>query len=47
MGCYIGGLVSQLKSTGEIRETIENSIEILDQARQKGRNSIAIQSLIY
>lgn len=44
IGCYIGGLSGQQKTVADIRRMIENSIEVINQARKKGSNSIAIQS---
>lgn len=44
MGCYIGGLIGQHKTVTDIRNMIEGSIEIINQARKKGVNSISVQS---
>ncbi|WP_165452786.1 diguanylate cyclase domain-containing protein [Paenibacillus thalictri] len=44
MGCYIGGLVGPFKNKTNIRNIVENSIEVIDHARQKGPNSFAIES---
>ncbi|MFD0715699.1 diguanylate cyclase domain-containing protein [Paenibacillus sp. GCM10027626] len=45
MGCYIGGLVSQQKSNTDIRRLIEDSIEAINHAREKGPNAIAIETI--
>lgn len=44
MGCYIGGLIGQQKTVADIRNMIESSIEVINQARKKGNNSVVIQS---
>jgi diguanylate cyclase (GGDEF)-like protein len=43
MGCYIGGVTGKQKTDADIRHMIESSIEVLDHARNKGRNSFVIQ----
>jgi len=44
MGCYIGGLVGQFKTSPDLRRIIEDSIEIIDHARKNGPNSFTIES---
>jgi len=43
MGCYIGGLISKQKTVVNIRNMIENSIEVINQARKEGVNSVVIE----
>jgi diguanylate cyclase (GGDEF)-like protein len=43
MGGYIGGIVGKQNSDLNIRNMIENSIESLNNARRKGKNSIFIE----
>ncbi|NJD04823.1 MAG: diguanylate cyclase [Ruminiclostridium sp.] len=43
MGCYIGGLISQQKTVANIRNMIESSIEVINQARKEGVNSVVIE----
>lgn len=45
MGCYVGGLVGRTRMT-DIRKMIEDSIETINRAREKGPNSIAIETYI-
>lgn len=44
LGCYIGGLVGYPKTVTDIRNIIEDSIEVINHARNQGPNSIAIES---
>ncbi len=44
MGCYIGGLVGHPKTVTDIRKIIEDSIEVINHARKRGPNSIALES---
>ncbi|MBP1994664.1 diguanylate cyclase domain-containing protein [Paenibacillus eucommiae] len=44
MGCYIGGLASQIKNSTDIRKIIEASIEVIEHARRNGPNSFTIES---
>lgn len=46
MGCYIGGIISRARSITDIRNMMEQSIELINHARKKGPNSIAIESVI-
>ncbi|TLS52154.1 diguanylate cyclase [Paenibacillus antri] len=45
MGCYIGGLVGPAGNGADLRQFIENSIEMLEHARKLGPNSFAIEAL--
>ncbi len=45
MGCYIGGLVGLNKDVASVRSMIEQSIESINEAREKGKNSIVIRAL--
>jgi diguanylate cyclase (GGDEF)-like protein len=45
MGCYIGGLVSTSGSLSDIRMMIEGSIDMIEQARSKGKNSFVVRDL--
>lgn len=44
MGCYIGGLTAAHQDIGDIRQFIEDSIEVIEHARKKGPNSVVIGS---
>lgn len=44
MGCYIGGLIGHPKTVADIRNMIESSIEVINEARKNGSNSITIKS---
>lgn len=43
MGCYLGALYGNKITIPDIRLMIENSIEVINEARKAGRNSIAIE----
>jgi len=45
MGCYIGGLAGLNKDVTSVRSMIEQSIESINEAREKGKNSVVIHSL--
>ena len=44
VGCYIGGLVGPFKKRANIRQIIEDSIEVINHARRNGPNSFAIET---
>ncbi|HEX2947565.1 MAG TPA: diguanylate cyclase [Clostridia bacterium] len=45
MGCYIGGVVGLNKDVSSIRSMIEQSIESINEAREKGKNSVVVRTL--
>lgn len=44
IGCYIGGLVGLNRDVASIRSMIEQSIEIINGAKEKGKNSVVIHA---
>lgn len=45
MGCYIGGLAGLNKDVASVRNMIEQSIECINEAREKGKNSVVVNIL--
>jgi diguanylate cyclase (GGDEF)-like protein len=41
---YIGGVISRKKTLGDLRKMIEDSIEVIEQARKKGPNRFVVES---
>jgi diguanylate cyclase (GGDEF)-like protein len=46
MGCYIGGLAGLNSDVTGIRSMIEQSIESINEAREKGKNSVVVHTLV-
>lgn len=45
IGCYIGCLIEKKSNVQDIRDIIDHSIDLINEAKEKGKNSVVIRSL--